>query len=88
VPKRILLLLAASVAVTGCANETTRGALSMQAGAATNASMLGASSIAAEHDADLKRAAKQTVSAKMLAAIALERVTGRTADPARFGELR
>lgn len=53
------------------------------------ASMLGAGSIAREPDADeIKRAAKQTVSAKMLAAIALERVTGRTPDPARFNELR
>lgn len=51
-------------------------------------SKLGAATIAQAHDADLKRAAKQTVSAKLLAAIALERVTGRTPDPARFNELR
>jgi len=86
VPIRGFLLIAIAAGLAGCANDqgNTPGL-----GMTARASMLGAGTIAREIDAeDMKRAAKQTVSAKMLAAIALERVTGRTPDPARFNELR
>jgi hypothetical protein len=86
VPLRGALLIGIAVAVTGCAND--HGGGSADFAAKRQPSMLGAASVAHDQDADLKRAAKQTVSAKMLAAIALQRVTGRTADPARFNELR
>ncbi|MEQ1612243.1 MAG: hypothetical protein ABL904_05790 [Hyphomicrobiaceae bacterium] len=86
-PLRVALLIGVAVFVTGCANDHARTSPSL--GSGTQPAMLGASTIAREHEAaDLKRAAKQTVSAKLLAAIALERVTGRTPDPARFNELR
>ena len=85
-PIRGFLLIAIAAGLAGCANDQgTAPGLAL----AAKASMLGAGTIASELDAeDMKRAAKQTVSAKMLAAIALERVTGRTPDPARFNELR
>jgi hypothetical protein len=86
VPLRGALLIGIAVAVTGCANDSGRTAASLAT--TTQPAMLGAATIAREHDADLQRAAEQTVSAKLLAAIALERVTGRTPDPARFNELR
>lgn len=38
--------------------------------------------------AEIAEARKQTVASKVLGAIALERVTGRTVDPARLNELR
>jgi hypothetical protein len=85
VPVRLILILGAAVALAGCANDRGGNPLAIQA---ANASMLGGPVPTAVADADLKRAATQTMSAKMLAAIALERVTGRTPDPARFSELR
>lgn len=69
--------------LAGCVNEQGHSPSGMQ--------MLGAASAATvsnDQAADLKRAEKQTVSARMLAAIALQRVTGRTPDPSRFNELR
>jgi hypothetical protein len=48
-------------------------------------SNLGGPSAAAEVAQD---PGKQTSASKVLGAIALERVTGRTADPARLNELR
>lgn len=86
VPIRGLLLIALAIAATGCANEhiSTPSYLGVGVqGVAWNAE-----ATAAIEEADLKRAAKQTMSAKMLAAIALQRVTGRTPDPSRFNELR
>jgi hypothetical protein len=90
VPVRVLLLIGVAAAMSGCANETTPMRFGLQSGLSSTAkaSMLGGPAAAVAQDADLKRAAKQTVSAKMLAAIALQRVTGRTADPSRFSELR
>jgi hypothetical protein len=90
VPVRMLLLIGIVAAMTGCANETAPTPFGLQSGLASTAkaSMLGGPAVAAVQEADLKRAAKQTLSAKMLAAIALQRVTGRTADPSRFSELR
>ena len=85
-PLRAALLIGIAFAVTGCANDY--GGTPAGLGPNSQPAMLGAATIAHEQDADLKRAAKQTVSAKLLAAIALQRVTGRTADPARFNELR
>jgi hypothetical protein len=83
---RGILVIAVAVAVTGCAND--HGSADARLAPARRPAMLGAANIAHDTDADMKRAAKQTVSAKMLAAIALQRVTGRTADPSRFNELR
>jgi hypothetical protein len=90
VPERILLIIAIAVGMAGCANERAPSALGLQSGltSTAKASMLGGPAVSTVQDADLQRATKQTVSAKMLAAIALQRVTGRTADPSRFSELR
>ena len=79
--------MGAAASVAGCANEQTGGqfAQAMHIGAAHAAVDTRSQK---DQDADLRRAAKQTVSSKMLSAIALERVTGRKPDPSRFGELR
>jgi hypothetical protein len=49
---------------------------------------IGSASAASATDVDgaieLRQAGKKTLAAKVLAAIALERVTGRKPDPARF----
>lgn len=84
-PTRGMILIAAAGMLAGCANENAVQPASM---ALVQPAKLGAGAIAKDLDADLKRAEKQTVSAKMLAAIALQRVTGRAPDPARFKELR
>ena len=89
-PRRIVLLIGAAVVMAGCANEHTgvqKTQPVMQLGAA-HAATLTPNKAQLEQDADLRRAAKQTVSSKMLSAIALERVTGRKPDPSRFAELR
>ena len=86
----IVVLAGATIALAGCANEPTGGRFAhaaMHVGAAHAATRLPGKADA-EHEADLRRAAKQTVSSKMLSAIALERVTGRKPDPSRFAELR
>jgi hypothetical protein len=86
---RIVLMVGAAASVAGCANEQTGGQFAqgaMHVGAAHAAVHKQPSQ--KEQDADLQRAAKQTVSSKMLSAIALERVTGRKPDPSRFAELR
>jgi hypothetical protein len=88
VPARIVLIVAAAASLAGCANDSHPLAINSGLASSAQASMLGGPRPQAVHDADLKRAAQQTVSAKMLAAIALERVTGRTPDPSRFNELR
>jgi hypothetical protein len=40
-----------------------------------------------EEDIERQEAAKKTMAGKVLGAIALERVTGRTPDPARLGRM-
>lgn len=75
---RAFTVICLVTALTGCANEHRR---------TEGMQMLGAGAIASEHT-DLKRAAKQTMSSRMLAAIALQRVTGRKPDPARFNDVR
>jgi len=89
VPVRMLLLIGVAGAITGCANENAPSPFGVQTGLSLSAkaSMLGGPAVTAVQEADLKRAAKQTISAKMLAAIALQRITGRTVDPSRFSEL-
>lgn len=77
------LVMVATAALAGCANET---ASPSHLGAGTQAAML--SNRTVDEHADLERAARQTVAAKITAAIALQRVTGRVPDPARFNELR
>jgi altronate dehydratase len=86
----IVVLAGASIALAGCANEPAGGNFAqaaMHVGAAHAATRV-PSKADAQRDLDLQRAAKQTVSSKMLSAIALERVTGRKPDPSRFAELR
>lgn len=89
---RVLIrLMAVSCAVTlagGCANERATTVFAVQPMAANASAMATGSVTATERDVELRQAAKQTIAGKVLAAIALERVTGRKPDPARLAELR
>jgi len=87
---RFGLLLSLPLLCAGCAQEPSNPlAYYTNASAViTNALPQGyaeASSI--EAAAETMQAARKTLAAKVLAAIALERVTGAKPDPARFAEL-
>lgn len=87
---RIVGRIATAVSVVwlaACANEPQVSALSLSA-------IPGGPAIAAkrdvqvtEADVEARLAAKQTLAGRVLAAIALERVTGRKPDPARLAGL-
>jgi len=73
----------------GCAQEANPLAAYAGATGVIAASMPQYTSEAAsvEAAAETMQAARKTLAAKVLAAIALETVTGRKPDPARFAEL-
>jgi hypothetical protein len=83
---RVGVIAAAAWTCAGCANERPETSFYYQAG-------LHPSSAEPPTDADIeaaiesRQAAKKTMGAKVLTAIALERVTGRRPDPARLAEL-
>jgi hypothetical protein len=83
---RVGMITAAALTCAGCANERSETSIYYQSG-------LLPSSPAPTTDADTEaaieshQAAKKTMGAKVLTAIALERVTGRRPDPARLAEL-
>jgi hypothetical protein len=75
----------AAVALTcaACANEQQPSYLGMRA----NAFRTGSLGVVAPAGAASAEPAKKSLAAKMLTAIALEKVTGLKPDPARFAEL-
>jgi hypothetical protein len=83
---RVGVMAAAALTCAGCANEHPEASISYRAG-------LHASSSVSTTEADIDMAfeghqtAKKSMGAKVLTAIALERVTGRRPDPARLAEL-
>lgn len=83
---RTAVLTAAALAVSGCAQERGTAVFGYQ-----EARPVGDHEVrlASDYDAELeeRQLRKKTLAAKVLAAIALERVTGRKPDPARFAEL-
>lgn len=81
----IIAVLALSLA--GCANETQTSALSLTPLSSGPAMAAKREVKASEADVEARLAAKQTLAGRVLAAIALERVTGRKPDPARFAQL-
>jgi hypothetical protein len=66
----------------GCANATLTPTLG-----SGNALTGGASAVSVASPASASEVPRKTVASKVLAAIALERVTGRKPDPARLKEL-
>lgn len=74
------MLTAAALAISGCAQERGTAVFGYQEARPSEA---------AEYDLELeqRQLRKKTLAAKVLAAIALERVTGRKPDPARLTEL-
>jgi hypothetical protein len=71
----------ATVTAAACSGQQSTGAVYGYQALTTTGGPSGADVDAA---LELRQAAKKTLAAKVLAAIALERVTGRKPDPARF----
>lgn len=86
---RMIVVCCVAVLCGACANERSTAALAVQPMSAANASpRVESAAGATERDIEMRQAAKQTIAGKVLAAIALERVTGRKPDPQRLVELR
>lgn len=83
---RGVVLVAAGLVLAGCANDTlpplNAGFAAPGAGARGGAAVAGYASSAQDHEA----VPRKTLASKVLAAIALERVTGRKPDPSRLTE--
>jgi hypothetical protein len=78
---RVGSLAAVALTCAACANERQPSYLGMRA----NAFRTGSLDVVSP--AEAAEPAKKTLASKMLAAIALEKVTGLKPDPARFAEL-
>jgi hypothetical protein len=77
---RVFLAASTALACAACANDRTPQVLGFQAHAA-------ATKPTADAARDELPPLKKTMASKVLAAIALERVTGRKPDPARLADL-
>lgn len=89
--KRLLVVSFAALMAAGCSDltsaslpNTTTASLQPPSGAA--GPIPSAISPSAPSDIDQVRNAQRTMGSKVLSAIALERVTGRKADPGRLAE--
>ena len=80
--KLSIALSGLALLLAGCANATL--APSLGAGDALTGPT---SSISLSSGSETSEAPRKTIASKVLAAIALERVTGRKPDPARLSEL-
>ena len=83
---RVGVIAAAALTCAGCANERAGQAFYYHAGMQPSSSAPGTQ---ADNEAagEGYPAPKKSMGAKVLTAIALERVTGRRPDPARLAEL-
>lgn len=82
VPRSIIVIVVAALFFGGCANATLTPPLG---GGAALTSVGTGGSLGSEPGGG--EAPRKTIASKVLAAIALERVTGRKPDPARFTEV-
>ncbi|MCL4764690.1 MAG: hypothetical protein KJZ80_00475 [Hyphomicrobiaceae bacterium] len=73
-------LIAAAMAFSGCAQERGTAVFGYQTTRAPEAADI-------DSELEARHLGKKSMAAKVLAAIALERVTGRKPDPARLTEL-
>ncbi len=73
-------LIAVALALTGCAQERGTAVFGYQTARAPETADI-------EAEMEARHLGKKSMAAKVLAAIALERVTGRKPDPARLTEL-
>lgn len=82
---RVFVLVVGGLVLTGCAGEAiapVNAGFAGPSGMASTGSGAGYASTAQERDG----VPRKTLASKMLAAIALERVTGRKPDPSRLTE--
>lgn len=90
VASRLLTSIVLPLLCIGCAQEASNPLASYAGASAVITGSLPqgyAEAASLEAAAETMQAARKTLAAKVLAAIALERVTGRKPDPARFAEL-
>jgi outer membrane murein-binding lipoprotein Lpp len=80
-------IVAAGLTCAGCANERPETSLYYQAASLHAAPSAPTTEADVEAAIESGQAAKKTLGAKVLTAIALERVTGRRPDPARLADL-
>ena len=78
---RSAALAAATLALCGCAQERGTAVFGYQASA------LASETASIDAEVEARHLRKKTLASKVLAAIALERVTGRKPDPSRLTEL-
>lgn len=86
-PSARIIIAVGVLALAGCANEPHTSALSLTPLSSGPAAAARRDVQMAEADVEARLAAKQTLAGRVLAAIALERVTGRKPDPSRFAQL-
>jgi hypothetical protein len=84
---RVGVIVAAGLACAACANERPETSFYYQPASLHPASSAPASEADVEAAIESRHGAKKTMGAKVLTALALERVTGRRPDPARLAEL-
>jgi hypothetical protein len=80
---RLITAALVAIACSACANERSTRVLGYQGSAASIAPITTAAAAPAPQDGQMRK----TLASKVLAARALERVTGRKPDPARFASL-
>jgi hypothetical protein len=81
-------IVAAALTCAGCTNERPETSLYYQAASLHAAPSAPTTEADVEAAIESGQAAKKTIGAKVLTAIALERVTGRRPDPARLADLK
>jgi hypothetical protein len=81
------VIVAAALTCSGCANERPETSLYYQSASFHSAPSAPTTEADVEAAIESGQAAKKTMGAKVLTAIALERVTGRRPDPARLADL-
>ena len=83
---RLVMMSSALLACTGCSDTASQTMAGMTTAGLGPTRANAATEVAAESDADSLRTGQKTMASKVLAAMALERVTGRKPDPSRFAE--
>ena len=82
-PKAVIIAVVLAVLCAGCSSASMSPSLGSSAALNTGSTGVPLASATAKAG----EVPRKTIASKVLAAIALERVTGRTPDPARFADL-
>jgi hypothetical protein len=85
---RLVAIAALAVLTAGCANERPISGLGYNPGGLITPANAQETTSTIEQEVEARRAAQRSMAGTILAAIALERVTGLKPDPSRFTDLR